>query len=486
MHINNIQQKQLNSIVESRQPHKQIFFDFDGIFSSTMVYNATTKIAKSAQFSARYAIEMLRYYGFEVYVITGDQSGSGFDITNAILSRVPVTNVLYVPGHKKYSYLKYNYDIDKIFYAGDDLYDMSMYEPIFITTQNAFAGIKTIADYITMSSSADYSVLEIANAILESFGIDTQSYSDKSRYNLFVDIKNAVHYNHKVVMHVNNSQLLNTVYTDILSAYSLRLSEIDAIVASELAYPQLSNDTIHIITDLVQFANTSTTFDNRQTYLIITDDIDLYDLNIQNAFTALDKAYSDNSMICLLTKHLHWKTIIKLYKHFMQSHLYNMLSMLDLLFDDINAIILAHPDYIWPELPEEPVEPVEPENPHVYDDVNEQLTQAKTTYDEYSTNIQNVTLLYNTLVNQKPDFDATQLLNRLHTNMDKLQLVDASIIDVSNLIDSKSTLADIQPLLTAIYNNLQKIETAIQALTNDIQSAIDFVPTPELPKKLQQ
>jgi 3-deoxy-D-manno-octulosonate 8-phosphate phosphatase KdsC-like HAD superfamily phosphatase len=155
MQINTVQQSRLNSIVKSRQPNKQVFLDFDGIFSSVMLYNATEKFAKSVQYSARYAIEMLRFYGFEVYIITGDQSGSGFDITNKILERIPVNSILYVPGHSKYTYLKENYDINKIFYAGDDLYDMSMLEPITLTTQNAFAGINKLL--ITLR----YQVLQI-------------------------------------------------------------------------------------------------------------------------------------------------------------------------------------------------------------------------------------------------------------------------------------------------------------------------------------
>jgi 3-deoxy-D-manno-octulosonate 8-phosphate phosphatase KdsC-like HAD superfamily phosphatase len=189
------------------------------------------KFAKSVQYSARYAIEMLRYYGFEVNVITGDASGTGNLITNAILDRVPVNNIYAVSGKDKYKFIKERHDISKVFYAGDDMYDIAMKDMILLTTSNAFAGLRNVARYVSLSSSHDYFILELANAILAAFDIDVELYTIS---NSFCVVPVVICLNDVKSIVVNNLPALPSKYVVALILqvfYNYILSKIEGLTS---------------------------------------------------------------------------------------------------------------------------------------------------------------------------------------------------------------------------------------------------------------
>jgi 3-deoxy-D-manno-octulosonate 8-phosphate phosphatase KdsC-like HAD superfamily phosphatase len=336
MNINITQQEHLNNIVKQVEAEKIIYLDFDGIFGGLMLYNTTEKFAKSVQYSARYAIEMLRYYGFEVNVITGDASGTGNLITNAILDRVPVNNIYAVSGKDKYKFIKERHDISKVFYAGDDMYDIAMKDMILLTTSNAFAGLRNVASYVSLSSSHDYFVLELANAILAAFDIDVELYSNKTKYDLTVSATTSNIAN-KLPIYVltENSTKFSTTYNTILTTYyNVNVSDLHTAIynASLDGINILSDNTAkrtYIVTNIFEFASYCDKFAQPagEIYLIYDADNAINSQSLLSALTIINDAKLSNLQIC--TKHLLLEERINLYNLLVSNSLYNVLTALD-------------------------------------------------------------------------------------------------------------------------------------------------------------
>ncbi|WNN12391.1 3-deoxy-D-manno-octulosonate 8-phosphate phosphatase [Chryseobacterium phage MA9V-2] len=331
---NYAQLKNLNKIVKDRKATKVIYMDFDGIFSGTMAYNKDEKFMKTAQFSARYAIEMLRFYGFEVNIITGDQSGSGFDITNKILERIPVNSVQYVSGHDKFMHMSANHDITKIFYVGDDLFDLGMAAgrrtPILMTTANAMWALKNMAHYTALSGSHDYSVFDIASAILMSFEIDPIAYAAKTRRNkIATDL--AANINFRIgnnIAFTENSQNWTANYLPILvSDYGVNPDHIGLTTPYVKPDNMKSVDDIYIATNLDYFVDNYASLRHNRTYFLLPREIGLGDVKFIETLMALDKLLASPLIEwTILTDHLSENSKPMLYAICMEKKLYNVLS----------------------------------------------------------------------------------------------------------------------------------------------------------------
>jgi 3-deoxy-D-manno-octulosonate 8-phosphate phosphatase KdsC-like HAD superfamily phosphatase len=341
MNINITQQEHLNNIVKQVDAEKIIYLDFDGIFGGLMLYNSTEKFAKSVQYSARYAIEMLRYYGFEVNVITGDSSGTGNAITTAILDRVPISNLYAVSGKNKYSFIKQQHNIRKVFYAGDDMYDIAMKDMILLTTSNAFAGLRNVASYVSLSSSHDYFVLELANAILAAFDIDIEAFANKTLYNLKVSVETS-HEANKLPAYIltENSVKLNTEYASILSnTYDVSIENLYAAIYNQNSSSFLLNDNesnrTFVLTSLSSFAEFCK-YNSQlagEIYLLLDSDLDLLATETFESFEAINNAKFSN--VCILTKHFTQEQRIALHSYALTSNMHNVLTMFDMFYDDI-------------------------------------------------------------------------------------------------------------------------------------------------------
>ena len=336
----------LQNVVEANKPHKVVYFDFDGIFSPTMTYDATGKIAKTLAHSARYAIEMLRFYGFEVNVITGDASGVGVDMTRKMLERMPISNLFTCPGDEKHSFIKSrNEDMSKVFYVGDDLFDIAMDDCILMTTLNAHPELRRSANYVALANSYDYAVLEIASAIVNAFNdVLTRRYAYKSKFDLNVDIDYDIE--NFIVLTENSSAFVDTwspllerVYEIEPTALNSAFSLMSHRVANDAKIP---NKTIYLATDAELFAkhidmsnvdgyayllfgDEHSTFENlveigntvRQLFDVKTD----YDVRIISTYSIFK--------ITLLTAHLNKDVLNQYIEHCRMHNLQDILAIMD-------------------------------------------------------------------------------------------------------------------------------------------------------------
>lgn len=337
----------LQNVVEVNKPHKVVYFDFDGIFSPTMTYDNTGKIAKTLAHSARYAIEMLRFYGFEVNVITGDASSNGVDITKKMLDRVPISNFFSCPGDEKYAFIKErNEDMSKVFYVGDDLFDIAMDDCILMTTLNAHPELRRAANYVALANSYDYAVLDIASAIVNAFNDSlTKRYAYKTKFNLNTDIDYDIE--NFIVLTENStsfvdtwSHLLERVYEIEPSALNAAMSIMSHRVANDAKKP---NKTIYLATDAELFAkHIDMSNVNGYAYLMFGDEHSTFEslVELGNLVRQLFDVKTDYDVktisthnifkITLLTEHLNKEVLNQYIEHCQMHGLLDILAIMDI------------------------------------------------------------------------------------------------------------------------------------------------------------
>jgi 3-deoxy-D-manno-octulosonate 8-phosphate phosphatase KdsC-like HAD superfamily phosphatase len=152
---------------------KTIVFDFDGIFSDRYFYNDNggkiSKNMKSFGFGARHALELLSNYGFKFYVITGDSTIKGQNITKSFLGKLPIEEVIISKSYDKLGIIKKKFDISKIIYVGDDLYDYEIFQEVL--RGYTIADVPFVSEFKPYSlinvNSNSYTILHIAKDILK-------------------------------------------------------------------------------------------------------------------------------------------------------------------------------------------------------------------------------------------------------------------------------------------------------------------------------
>lgn len=156
-----------------------MFFDFDGILSSEMLYDASGKTLKSAQYGARHALEIMQSFGAEIHIITGDSSVNGKAITKKITEKLPISSLIYASNFDKLNVLlKYNSknEARQIYYAADDIFDVVIAKqfPTF-TTRDAFLSLRELS-YTLLSRKTDTVVIEILSVLLDLYKSHDFSY----------------------------------------------------------------------------------------------------------------------------------------------------------------------------------------------------------------------------------------------------------------------------------------------------------------------
>lgn len=167
---------------------KTIVFDFDGIFSDRYYYGTTEKGIEKNQkafgFGARHALSLLEFYGYEFYVITGDSTETGREITSKFLSRLPIKEYIACASHNKLRILKKKFNMNEIIYVGDDLYDIDVFRNVPISFSISGAPFTNAVSTYNVESGP-YSIVQIAEQLLTSEFVD----SHRNPAEIFVNLK---------------------------------------------------------------------------------------------------------------------------------------------------------------------------------------------------------------------------------------------------------------------------------------------------------
>lgn len=126
-------------------------FDVDGVLTDGSVMLHSGEVIRTMSSKDSYAIQYAAKLGFNIFIITGGNSGEvkmrleGLGVKEVILNsknKVEVFNELQV---------KYNLDEKSCCYMGDDIPDYALMEIIGLAAapQDAVAEIKSISDYVS-------------------------------------------------------------------------------------------------------------------------------------------------------------------------------------------------------------------------------------------------------------------------------------------------------------------------------------------------
>lgn len=164
----------------------QIITDCDGIMTSANL-TYTTEGKRQKHFSVNDSLTMKfvqDVYGdrFDFLVLTGDK-GVGLEIT---ANRLEYMKLPYVrcKNVRKYAYIKDNYDISKVVYIGDDIYDFAIFKECQYgaTVSNAPFLVKKYAKYVSPYEGGKNGFTDIIFQILNYFVGDFQVEADMMDY----------------------------------------------------------------------------------------------------------------------------------------------------------------------------------------------------------------------------------------------------------------------------------------------------------------
>ncbi len=148
----------------------KIVLDFDGIFAADMMYTESGKFAKSFQWGIRHSIDLLVENGFEVYIISGDSTEFGQNITKKFTANLKIQKPIFCNSKDKYKLLKRQFDLNDVIYAGDDIYDIQIFKQCYsITSKDTHITIAKNASYVSEYSTRDYFFIDLALHIIKKF-----------------------------------------------------------------------------------------------------------------------------------------------------------------------------------------------------------------------------------------------------------------------------------------------------------------------------
>lgn len=156
-----------------------IISDCDGIFTSANIYcDSEGKRGKLFSVNDSLMIEFIQlHYSdlIDITVLTGD-SGTGL-ATSAM--RLNYMNIPFVQckNANKYAHIKANYDISKVFYIGDDIYDFAIFKECRFgaTVRNAPRFVLKHAAYVSPYEGGKNAMTDILCRILYELGIDYET-----------------------------------------------------------------------------------------------------------------------------------------------------------------------------------------------------------------------------------------------------------------------------------------------------------------------
>jgi YrbI family 3-deoxy-D-manno-octulosonate 8-phosphate phosphatase len=168
-------------IKKKLQNIKLIALDFDGVLTDGMVY-VSEDGSEQVRCSRRdgLAVHMLRTYGIEVQVISKEENAV---VTQRCKKMGIACNQGVVDGEGKAEILEriakqMNVSMEQVVFVGDDINDAAALKKagVAITVSDGHPAIKAIADIITKGKGGEHVLREVAELILDSKGIKTDSF----------------------------------------------------------------------------------------------------------------------------------------------------------------------------------------------------------------------------------------------------------------------------------------------------------------------
>lgn len=148
---------------------KVVIFDVDGVFTDgRFIYSADGKMYKSFGADDNDALAMLSRY-LEVRCVTGDRKG--FSISQARIERDMGLKLDLVSTTQRIDWIMKRYDPSQVIYMGDGIFDHYVMNKVgySIAPQNADAGAKAAANYVTQRPGGDRAVAEACLHIMSKF-----------------------------------------------------------------------------------------------------------------------------------------------------------------------------------------------------------------------------------------------------------------------------------------------------------------------------
>lgn len=130
-----------------------IITDFDGIFTTShFTYTVDGKTAKRFSPNDAHVLKSLVPHVAGMQILTGETSNIGLEITKKRLNDVELLDRLNVcKGSLKYKWIKDRYDITKIAYFGDDIFDVRIFKECGYCAcpMSALPILKAVSKYIS-------------------------------------------------------------------------------------------------------------------------------------------------------------------------------------------------------------------------------------------------------------------------------------------------------------------------------------------------
>lgn len=159
-------------------PEYHIISDCDGIFTSANIH-CSTEGKRGKMFSVNDSLMidfMQRQYCHivDMVVLTGD-TGSGLEITKGRMDYMSL-NIVNCKNRNKYSYIKENFDMSKVLYFGDDIFDFAIFKECFYsaTVCNAPEIVKQYATYVSPYEGGKNGLTDILFNALGHLGLDVE------------------------------------------------------------------------------------------------------------------------------------------------------------------------------------------------------------------------------------------------------------------------------------------------------------------------
>jgi 3-deoxy-D-manno-octulosonate 8-phosphate phosphatase KdsC-like HAD superfamily phosphatase len=148
----------------------KLILDFDGIFAADMLYDTKGKALKSFPWGIRHSIDILTDNGFEIYIITGDSTKFGQDISARFTKNLKIEEIIFVHSQDKLTTLRNRFNLDECIYAGDDIYDIEIFKQCYgIIPKDGHTIFNDFVDYRSINTTRDYFFMDMAMHIMKEF-----------------------------------------------------------------------------------------------------------------------------------------------------------------------------------------------------------------------------------------------------------------------------------------------------------------------------
>ena len=152
--------------MKKRIKPKYFIFDVDGVITDgKMIYDQNGKKYKTFGQDDYDSLKFLRKF-IQIQFISGDKEG--FKISKKRVEDMGF-KLKYISSYKRYSWMKKNYDLKKIIFMGDGLYDFRLFKNVgmSICPKNSVSILKNHANYVTKNNGGERSVTDACIFILK-------------------------------------------------------------------------------------------------------------------------------------------------------------------------------------------------------------------------------------------------------------------------------------------------------------------------------